>query len=248
MLGFLKHNTPSDDRYWDLDVLRGIAVIAMVVFHLTFDLSYFGLISPDTIYKLGWVAFQQMIAGTFIFVAGVGFDLCHGQEIKWQNIKKRVLILGPLSALISIVTFIIFSQFWIKFGILHCILAASLISILIVGLSTSRLIFVTAFLAALYLYLNPPVIIPSSFDFIIKTTHPHYSVDYRPIFPWLIIFLIGMIASRIKWRIGKSTLINRSTSSKPLKVLVFLGQNSLIIYLIHQPFLFCIFYIYVFLT
>ena len=169
MLGIMNHNTPPDDRYWDLDALRGIAVISMVVFHLTFDLGYFGLISPDTVYKPGWVVFQQMIAGTFIFVAGAGFDLCHGQEIKWRNIKKRVLILGSLSALISIVTFIIFGEFWIKFGILHCILAVSLISILTVGLSTSYIIVITALLIALYIYLNPPVEIPSSFDFIIKT-------------------------------------------------------------------------------
>ena len=74
MLGFLKHDTPPTHRYWDLDVLRGIAVIAMIVFHFTFDLSYFGLISPETIYKPGWVAFQHVIAGTFIFVSGVGFD------------------------------------------------------------------------------------------------------------------------------------------------------------------------------
>ena len=247
MLGFLTHNTPPNVRYWDLDVLRGIAVLAMIVFHFTFDLSYFGLIPPETIYKPGWVAFQQMIAGTFIFVAGVGFDLCHGQGIKWQNIKKRVLILGSLSALISIATFIIFSQFWIKFGILHCILAASLISTLTVSLSTSRLIVVTAFLVALYLYLDPPVALPSSFDFIIKTIHPHYSVDYRPILPWLIVFLIGMIASRITSRTDKSIFFNGVPSTKSLILLKIIGKNSLVIYILHQPFLFCILSIYVFL-
>ena len=246
MLGFLKHSTPPNDRYWDLDVLRGIAVLAMVVFHLVFDLGYFGLISSDTIYKPAWVAFQQMIAGTFIFVAGVGFDLCHGQGIKWRDIKKRVLILGLMSTLISIVTLMIFGQFWIKFGILHCILAASLISILTVGLSTLRLIFVTTFLAAVYLYLNPPVAIPSLFDFLIKTTHPHYSVDYRPIFPWLIVFFLGIVASRMRWRAGKSFFIRDLTSSKSLKLLIYIGQNSLIIYIIHQPILFFLLYTYVF--
>ena len=246
MLDFLKHNTPPNDRYWDLDLLRGIAVLAMIVFHLTFDLGYFGLISSDTIYEPGWVAFQHMIAGTFIFVAGVGFDLCHRQGIKWQNIIKRVLILGPLSALISIVTFIILGQFWIKFGILHCILAASLISIFTVGLSTSRLIVLTVLLAAIYFYLNPPVAIPSSFDFIIKTVHPHYSVDYRPIFPWLIVFLIGMIASRKTRRSGKSILFRISASSKSVKLLLLLGQYSLLIYLFHQPILLFILYVYVF--
>ena len=247
MLGFLKHNTPPNDRYWDLDVLRGIAVLAMIVFHSTFDLSYFGLISPETIYKPGWVAFQQMTAGTFIFVAGVGVDLCHGQGIKWRNIKKRVLILGSFSALISIVTFIIFSQFWIKFGILHCILAASLISTLIVGLSTSYIIVITALLIALYIYLNPPVEIPSSFDFLIKTTHPHFSVDYHPIFPWIIVFWIGMLASRLKWQSSRSGFLYSFKSTNCLKILIFLGKNSLVIYIIHQPILFCVLYIYLFL-
>ena len=247
MLGNMKHNTPLDDRYWDLDALRGIAVLSMVVFHLTFDLSYFGLISPDTIYKPGWVVFQQMIAGTFIFVAGAGFNLCHRQEIKWRNIKKRVLILGSSSALISIVTFIIFGEFWIKFGILHCILAVSLISILTVGLSTSRIIVITAFLVALYIYLNPPLEIPSSFDFLIKTIHPHFSVDYHPIFPWIIVFWIGMLASRLRRLAGRSGLLYSFKPTKSLKLLIITGKNSLIIYIIHQPILFFFLYIYVFL-
>ena len=246
MLGFLKHETSPNDRYWDLDVLRGIAILGMIVFHFTFDLSYFGVISADTIYKPGWVLFQQIIAGTFIFIAGVGFDLCHGQRIKWRYIKKRVLILGLLSALISIVTYFIFGPFLIKFGILHCILALSLISILIVGLSTSRLIVITISLATVYFYLDPPVAIPGSFDFIIRTIHPHHSVDYRPIFPWIIVFLIGMIFSRLIWRSKKPIFFSNKTKSiKSLKPLIFIGKNSLIIYIIHQPILFSIMYIYI---
>ena len=245
MLGFLKHKTAPNDRHWDLDVLRGLAILAMIVFHFTFDLCYFGLISPNTIYKPGWVLFQQIIAGTFIFVAGVAYDLCHGQGIKWRYIKKRLLILGSLSALISVVTLIIFGPFWIKFGILHCILAASLISILIVVLSTSRLILVTAFLAAVYLYLSPPVAIPRSFDFLIRTTHPHYSIDYRPIFPWLVVFLTGIVASRMIWRSDKPIFFCNIKLNYVLKILILIGKNSLFIYIIHQPILFSVLYIYV---
>ena len=247
MTSFLKHNTAQNDRYWDLDALRGLAILAMIIFHLIFDLSYFGLISADTIYKPGWVFFQQIIAGIFLFVAGVGFDLCHGQRIKWQYIKRRMLILGLLSALISGVTFMIFGLFWIKFGILHCILASSLIASLIVILSTFRMFILIAFLAAFYLYLNPPVAIPSSFDFLITTIHPHYSVDYRPIFPWLIVFLVGMLASRIIWRSRRPKFYYNLKLINSLKILIILGKNSLLIYMIHQPILFSVLYVYAFL-
>ena len=86
-----------------------------------------------------------------------------------------------------------------------------------------------------------------SFDFIIKTIHPHYSVDYRPIFPWLIVFSIGMIASRMRSRTGKSVFFNVLTSLKAFTLLIIIGRNSLSIYLLHQPILFCILSIYVFL-
>ncbi len=248
MHDFLKHTTAPNDRHWDLDVLRGLAIVAMIVFHFTFDLSYFGLIPVDTIYKPGWVLFQHITAGTFIFVAGVGYDLCHGQGIKWHYIKKRLFVLGSLSALISIVTLIIFGPFWIKFGILHCILAASLISILIVVLSTFRLIVITLFLSAVYLYLNPPVAIHRSFDVLIRTIHPHYSVDYRPILPWFVVFLTGIVASRMIWRSGRPIFFNDIKLTYPLKLLLILGKNSLIIYIVHQPILFSVLYLYVLLS
>ncbi|MDG1936034.1 MAG: heparan-alpha-glucosaminide N-acetyltransferase domain-containing protein, partial [Paracoccaceae bacterium] len=65
-------------RCVELDVLRGIAIIAMIIFHFTFDLGYFGVIASDTIYRPNWILFQKFIAGSFIFIAGISLHLCHG--------------------------------------------------------------------------------------------------------------------------------------------------------------------------
>ena len=57
----------ASSRLWLLDIFRGLALIAMIIFHFTFDLSYFGFITPDTVYRPNWILFQQLIAGSFIY-------------------------------------------------------------------------------------------------------------------------------------------------------------------------------------
>lgn len=250
MFKIIKSKAHQTSRFGDLDLLRGIAILAMIVFHFTFDLAYFGLIAADTIYRPGWILFQQTIAGTFIFVAGVGFDLCHGRGIRWGYVKKRILVLGTLSLLISLVTYVIFGPFWIKFGILHCILACSLIALSAVRLSTLMLGALTGLLFILYYYLDPPMNIPNTYDFLIRTIHPHYSVDYRPIFPWLVVFFAGMVSARFIWRPSGGFGEKFSTGIlryRLLNYICYLGRNSLLIYIIHQPILFSALFLLLFM-
>ena len=249
MFKIIKSKAHQTSRFGNLDLLRGIAILAMIVFHFTFDLAYFGLIAADTIYRPGWILFQQTIAGTFIFVAGVGFDLCHGRGIRWGYVKKRILVLGTLSLLISLVTYVIFGPFWIKFGILHCILACSLIALSAVRLSTLMLGKLTVSLLILYFYLDPPMNIPSTYDFLVRTIHPHYSVDYQPIFPWLGVFFAGMVSARFICRPsgGFGGKFNAGILRyRPWNYICYLGRNSLFFYIIHQPILFSALFLFLF--
>ena len=54
-------------RCVELDVLRGIAIIAMIIFHFTFDLCYFGFIASDTIYRPNWDPFSKIYSRLFYF-------------------------------------------------------------------------------------------------------------------------------------------------------------------------------------
>ena len=235
-------------RLWELDVLRGLAVVGMMVFHFTFDLTYFGFVGADTIYNAGWLGFQQIIAGSFVFIAGLSFDLSHSEGLEWLHIKKRIIILGFSAALVSIVTFIMFGDFWVKFGILHCILSCSLLSIFLIRLSNLGLILIIFLLSCLYFYLTPPIYAPQIFDFIIRTVNPHLSVDYHPIFPMIIVFFSGILLSRLHFRKRLCFRISRQqkTLNNLLKSLIIMGKNSLLIYLIHQPIFFGAFLIFIY--
>ena len=240
----------KSNRNVELDVLRGIAVVAMIIFHFTFDLSYFGFIPTDTIFRPNWIMFQKLIAGTFIYISGVSLHLCHGSGIRWQLVKKRILLIGGAALAISITTIFTFGEFWIKFGILHCILVCSIISLVLVIRSTSFVLIVTIALGLLIIIVERPVDLPVAFQWLIETNFKHYSIDYSPVFPWIFIFVGGILSSKVfagrSWFFPVCLTFLRSSIF--VRMLVFIGQNSLILYLIHQPILIFAIYIFIYLT
>ncbi|MDT8357971.1 MAG: heparan-alpha-glucosaminide N-acetyltransferase domain-containing protein, partial [Methanomicrobiaceae archaeon] len=40
-------NATHGERYWEIDALRGVAIVAMVLFHIVFDLSFFGILPAE---------------------------------------------------------------------------------------------------------------------------------------------------------------------------------------------------------
>ena len=241
-------NRPT--RHIELDLFRGCAIIAMIVFHFTFDLSYFGYIASDTIYRPNWIMFQKVIAGSFVFVAGVSFNLCHGSGINWIYVKKRLFLLGSAASGISVVTKFAFGVFWIKFGILHCILLCSLISLIFVNRSRFVIFGVIVALGTVVFLVQTPVDLPVAFQWLIETSTRHNSVDYSPLMPWLLFFSLGILLSKLNLRPNRSLLRMRNSvkENNVIRSLVFLGKRSLVIYLIHQPVLFISFFIYHYLT
>ena len=68
-----------------------------------------------------------------------------------------------------------------------------------------------------------------------------YQADYFPLLPWFGIVLLGIFVGQLLYPGGarRFNLPNLGGGSG-MKELVWLGRHSLIIYLIHQPFLFAI--------
>ena len=236
----MQYDSFSKPRFWEIDFMRGLAIVAMIIFHFVFDLTYFGLVPPKIIDSSGWLIFQKIIAGSFICISGLSFDLSHYKGVTWVQIKNRTIILGASAALVSIVTYQFFGKFWVKFGILHCILACSLLSIFVPRLSIMRFLSVLVSVIFLYLYVFPLIHIPAKVDFIVRSTYPHLSVDYQPIFPMILIFYFGMLLSRLYFRKGSSFQINNGFCALIItrNILINAGKNSLLIYLFHQPVLF----------
>ena len=54
-----------------IDLARGIALVAMAVYHFTWDLEFFGYLEPRTTAVGGWKLFARVIASSFLFLVGV---------------------------------------------------------------------------------------------------------------------------------------------------------------------------------
>jgi len=67
--------------------------------------------------------------------------------------------------------------------------------------------------------------------------HPpsFWSVDYTPLLPWFGLVLIGLAAGDLLYPGGKRRFSMPAPPPVVVSALTFLGRNSLIIYLVHQP-------------
>ena len=134
-------------RIEGLDTFRGLALLLMVLYHFSYDLNHFHLITVDMNHAILFLAFRYTIMTMFLLSVGISLTLVHQQQIQWKSIKKRIFLLGSASILVSIATYIEFPHSWIYFGILHFILIASLLGLLF--LPYPKIAFTTAILILL---------------------------------------------------------------------------------------------------
>lgn len=231
-------------RLLSLDIARTVAVVAMVIFHFTFDLALFGYIAPDTMSRPFWYYFARSIAGSFIFLAGVSLWLSHSRGIRWPAFWKRWLMIAASAALVTTASIWLVPGGPIWFGILHSIAVSSLLGLLVLRLPWP----VTLGLAALIFAAAWGPRFPA-FDplWLVWTGLAEYRPpmgDYTPLIPWAAPALAGVaLAKAVRIDLWRGTV-----PSPLLHHLTFPGRHSLIIYLLHQPILVSLFNLYVWLS
>jgi uncharacterized membrane protein len=119
----------SGGRWGALDAARGLAVLAMVGFHLTWDLGHFGYIDPSIPWSAPVKATGHVIAFSFLFIAGLSLVLAHRAGFRRDGFLRRLGLVAGAAAAVSLGTFAVFPSAWVFFGILHCIAAASLVCV-----------------------------------------------------------------------------------------------------------------------
>ena len=73
-----------------IDVIRGVALIAMAVFHGAWDVSYFKLLAFDPGESIGWTIFARLIAGTFVTVSGISLVLATRRGFRPKPFFRRL--------------------------------------------------------------------------------------------------------------------------------------------------------------
>ena len=231
------------ERILWIDVIRGVSILAMITFHFAFDLMYFGFAKSDLIYQPDWRLFERMIAFSFLFIAGLSLFITHGSLINWNSFIKRYGVTAICAVLISTVTYVLFNGDMIRFGILHAISVSGLISLLLLKLNSFFLALLAVIIFLINLIIPQPVEGDYFWQWLIYTNETPHSLDYRPIIPWITPFILGMASYQLfkKWGLLET---NKIIIYRELSILSWLGRNSLIIYLIHQPILFGGFFLF----
>ncbi|MGN6448540.1 MAG: DUF1624 domain-containing protein, partial [Brucella intermedia] len=131
------------------------------------------------------------------------------------------------------------------FGILHQIALASVLGLLFLRLPAIATLIVAVFVISAPLFARADIFNHPALSWVGLSTVTLRSNDYVPLFPWFGAVLVGIAAARVSQRFGWLQLL--AGGIKPLfleKPLTFIGRHSLAFYLIHQPVLIAMVYLF----
>ncbi len=218
-----------------VDAARGVALLAMAVYHACWDLSFLGLATFDLLGDPLWLAARTAILGSFLLLAGVSFVLAADRGLDRRRFLGRLARLAAAAAAVSAVSYALFPQSPIFFGVLHHLAVASLLGLLVLRLPwPATLALGLAVIAAGRTVALAPFDAPWLRWVGLMTFAPE-SNDYVPLFPWFGGVLIGIALGRL-WLPRL-----KAPPSRPGAVgrgFAWAGRHSLAVYLIHQPVLF----------
>lgn len=243
-----------EQRFWEIDALRGGAIVMMVTYHLLFDLYYFG-IYPVQIDAFHLFILARTTAVIFLLLVGISLTLSYNrarlqrqsllndenQPLLWKYIRRGLTIFS-LGLLITLVTWVFIPSNFIVFGILHFIGLAIILEYPFLGKKYLNLSLAVIFIV-LGIYLGQHIFTGSWLLWLGLKTANFHTVDYFPLFPWLGVVSLGIFLGNTLYSNYQRQFPMPDISHYGLiKLASFLGRHSLLIYLIHQPILIIILY------
>lgn len=235
-----------DSRYWEIDALRGLAVVMMVVYHLMYDL-YFLKVSDVIFSNRFWFYFQRTTASLFVILMGVSLTLNYsrslqqGREVRYRKFFERGARLFAWGLVITAVTWIALGPaLAVRFGILHFMGVSIMIAYPFLRYRWPNLVL-GILLIGLGKYLQNqtfdlPWLVWLGFE-----PPNHFYLDYFPLIKWFGVVLLGIFVGNLLYpKKGPAIRLPDLSQLWPMPLLRRLGNRSLVIYLIHQPLLFAI--------
>jgi len=227
---------PIERRIAGIDIARGAALIGMAFYHLSWDLAYFGLAPGNFPVLPPMRAFSHSVAAVFLTISGVSLALAHPDGRIGRAFWLRCAMIAGAAALVSGVTFLTSPNEAIWFGILHCILLASLMATPLLGAPCWA-----ALAAAIVIFAAPALVSNTAMEtpaviWMGLGAAPPRTLDWRPLAPWAGFVFVGLAA--VRSRQGErlfAALAAWRPRAKGFAALAWSGRHSLAIYLTHQP-------------
>ena len=244
-----------------LDTIRGLTLVSMILYHACWDAVYIVGANWPWYNSRGGYLWQQSICWTFILLSGFCVPLS-------KRLLRRGLVVFGAGALVMLVTGIVLPEARVVFGVLTLIGSCMLLMIPVrraLGDATDkRGVAVAGFVLSFALFallkdINSGMIgtgmlhrivpafplwtvsVPAGLYRNLLTAYlgfppaGFYSTDYFSLLPWSFLYLSGYFLHFIFKHAG---ILDLEIMKKGIRPFSFMGRNSLIIYLLHQPVLY----------
>lgn len=227
----IKRKTSDQPRVAILDILRGVSILLMVVYHFAIDLYYVGRLSADLMFHPVVNFLQVFFACLFILISGIACRFS-------RHNAKRGLLLFAAGLVVTLVTYLFDRNNPVLFGILHflgvsALLFAALRPLIdrLIPLAIQPVLYLAGAVFTWgipYRFYNVSYLWPLGFR-----PWGFVSADYFPLLPYFFVYLFGT------W-LGVFVAGGKMPGWFYWIRCPFLekvGRNTLWIYALHQPIL-----------
>lgn len=241
----------NKNRIYFLDYIRGFLILMVILQHTLYDLDQiFGVSLPFLWTDFAWTVRDF---GVVLFVGISGFCA----NLSRSNLRRGVFAAG-IAAVITLVTYTFIYSQRISFGIIHmlacCMILYGLLQPVLEHISPWVFVWGGAILffflwgvpdgyvgiGSLVKWPLPGGLYESPWLFALGFPNSAYvSADYYPLIPWIFAFLCG-------GGLGRIVLARRHPGwwyRNPLPALGWIGRNTLLLYILHQPIVYGILWI-----
>ena len=170
----------------------------MAIYHLSWDFAYFHLAPSDLPTNPPMRLFSHVVAGAFLFLAGVSLALAHPGGLRRAAFRRRLAIVGGAAALRQRgdLFFRAGRSDPVRHSSLHrlaSLLAAPLIALPAwIALVLSALVLAAPWFLASAAF-NPPALVWLGLGTVLPQT-----LDWRPLAPWAAFVFLGLATDAAK--------------------------------------------------
>jgi uncharacterized membrane protein len=236
---------PSSKRFFEIDMMRGLAIILMIFGHILWDLDYFGIMPINNVV---YSFLQKTVPPLFFLLIGVSLIVSEkkmesrgmkNEQRYYLDIVSRGLKIFNLGMILTVGSLIFIPGKPVFFGVLHCIGLSVILSAVFLKFRKYNLLIALILIFLGTIIAQQSIENPTSFQLLIGL-HPadiwSHTVDYFPLLPWFGICLLGIVIGDWLYS-GEERRFRMPDLSKyaPVRMVQWFGKHSLTIYLLHQP-------------
>ncbi|MHB8962891.1 MAG: heparan-alpha-glucosaminide N-acetyltransferase domain-containing protein [Saccharofermentanales bacterium] len=233
------------NRAFELDFLRGLAIIMMILHHLIYDLRY--IMGLDLFAWQESYFFEYWVRAPFVFIFLIVSGICC--TFSKSNIRRSIRMAAvavAFSAVFYIVSIVTSSEMYVFFNIIHILAVGTFIYSILEHMEKKKVIqdirLPLLVLVVIFMWLEYPLSkLPLSMIPALLPLHEQFAsglgmADYMPLVPWIGLFFAGAVIGRLFYTERRSLLPRMPAFVRRISLpFEFVGRNSLIFYIFHQP-------------